>query len=86
MAYPSKTQVLFAAGDDAVVGGGTIRDQLLHTSFQIDFAVKHPYTRLTIPLDNGLDKPVDVKLYGRTETAGDPWHQLGATVPMLATS
>ena len=86
MGYPAATRILFAAGDDAEDGGGTIRDQLLHTSFQIDFEAEHPYSKLTIPLDNELDKPVDVKLYGRTEIPGDTWHQLGPDVAMEATS
>lgn len=79
-----RTFVLFAAGDPAEAGGGTIRDQLLHTSEVVEFGKDHNFKKLTIPIDNELDEQVDVKVYGRTETDGDPWHQLGATIVIAA--
>lgn len=82
MAYPVDPVTLFAAGDDAVAGGGTIRDQLLHTSFSFTFEVKHPYANLTITCENGLDKPINVILYG--ENVAGKTHQCGAVVPILA--
>lgn len=82
MAHPVDPVTLFAAGDDAADGGGTIRDQLLHTSFSFEFDPKHPYSNLTVTCENGLDKPVEIKLYG--ENVAGKNYQLGATVPILA--
>ena len=84
MGYPEATQILFAAGDPAQPGGGTIRDQAVHESAPILFPPQHNYLKLTILLENELDEPVDVKLYGKTEDAADQWHQLGSTVAMPA--
>lgn len=68
--------VLFEAGDDSEDGGGTIRDQLVHTSHQFSASSQRPYGSITIPLDNGLDKGVEAKLYGKSKDAAAPWHLL----------
>ena len=68
----------FAPGDPATPGGGTIRDQLLHEHMPITacFSKARPYQRVTIPLDNELNKPVEVKLYGKSDTSDSFWHLL----------
>ena len=71
-----KTFVLFAPGDPGAAGGGTIRDQTVHESEVIPFDPDNNLIKGTIPLDNELDQPVEVKLYGRTEKDTDHWHLL----------
>lgn len=69
---------LFAPGDDANPGGGSIRDQLEHDSVTdaLKFSKARPYNKITFPLSNGLDKPVNARLYGRSSTTDAAWHLL----------
>jgi len=85
MGYPEATQIMFSDSSPAIDGGGALRDHaVVHTSIQIDLDAKHSLVKATIPIKNGLDKPVEVKIYGRTENDSDSWHQLGTTISLLA--